>query len=636
MLETPLFCVNPSLLPSGLTVSKFISLYRFCWPYLKEYRGRLALGILFSLLFGVFNASFVWGSKALFARMEAPTEQHTIATTAKVDDGLGNGAIKQLDGLVDPFLPRKGEKLTWSTAIGGLLFLPLLVGLRGLTNFLSGYCMAWGSMQSVRDMRVGVNEKLQSLSMDYFNRKEIGEHTVMINRGMESIQRCMEYGAGEVIKEPFAIFAITVALFVMDWQLALFGLVFVPLTVVPIGALGRRIKKLAGKTYEESSDQDSLLVQVYSNMRTVKAFCLERLQLERFSVIYHRLARLGIKQIQTKLIVNPSVEVIGVIGLGLVIIFVFYTGKSTPDLVAFLTGGLLIYQPIKKLSYFNVVVQEAMIGVERIQELEATSATVKEQPNADKLCGVGNEVRFESVDFSYGEELVLQGIDLVVPKGVKIGVVGESGAGKSSLVSLLLRFYDPTGGRITIDGRDIREVTFESLRGQMALVSQEVVIFDQSAAENIACGKLEASREEIIAAAKAAGAHQFIENLPEGYDTRLGEQGTRLSGGQRQRIAIARAFIRQAPILVLDEATSALDSKAEAEVQGAIDRLEEGRTVICVAHRLSTLRGMDEVIVLEEGRLVERGGFQELLERDGAFAAMARKQGITAGSSAKS
>ncbi|MCH2601405.1 MAG: ATP-binding cassette domain-containing protein [Pedosphaera sp.] len=211
---------------------------------------------------------------------------------------------------------------------------------------------------------------------------------------------------------------------------------------------------------------------------------------------------------------------------------------------------------------------------------------------------------------------------------MKLGVVGESGAGKSTVVSLLLRFYDPTKGQVTIDGTDIRGVTFESLRGQMALVSQEVVIFDQTVAENIACGKLDASREEIVAAAKAANAHEFIEALPEGYDTRLGEQGTRLSGGQRQRIAIARAFVRQAPILILDEATAALDSKAEAEVQGAIDRLEEGRTVVCVAHRLSTLRGMDKIIVLEEGRVVQEGGFAELLERDGVFAEMARKQGL--------
>ena len=216
-------------------------------------------------------------------------------------------------------------------------------------------------------------------------------------------------------------------------------------------------------------------------------------------------------------------------------------------------------------------------------------------------------------------------------KGMRLGIAGESGAGKSTLANLLLRFYDPREGRITLDGVDFREGTFASLRGQMALVSQEVVIFNQSVADNIACGKLEASREEIIAAAKAANAHGFIEGLPEGYDTSLGEQGARLSGGQRQRIAIARAFVREAPILILDEATAALDSKAEAEVQAAIERLEEGRTVVCVAHRLSTLRDMDRIIVLESGRIVESGTFNELLEQGGVFAQMARKQGLGVG-----
>jgi subfamily B ATP-binding cassette protein MsbA len=585
------------------------------------------LGIFLSLLFGVFNASFVWGSKALFSRME-PKDKN--ATTEEVQtSSLGRGAIQSLDDFVDPLLPRKGEALNWTTAVGGLLFLPLLVGLRGLTNFLSGYCMVWSSMYAIRDLRLELHNKMQSLSMDYFQKKEIGQHTVMLNRGMESLQRCMEFGFGEAIKEPFAILAIAAALFIMDWQLALFGLVFVPITIIPITLLGRRIKKLSKKAYDQSSDQDSLLIQVYTNMRTVKAFCLEQLQMKRFAKIYQNLARLGIKHIQAKLVVNPSVEVIGVFGLGLVILFVFYTGKSAPDLVAFLTGGLLIYQPIKKMGTFNALAQEAMVGVERIQAVQNTTVTVTEAPKALRLEAFNESIRLENLTFSYGDELVVKGVEVEVPKGAKLGVVGESGAGKSTLVSLLLRFYDPTKGRITIDGVDIREVSFESLRGHMALVSQEVVIFDQTVEENIACGKLNASREEIVEAAKAANAHEFIENLPEGYDTRLGEQGMRLSGGQRQRIAIARAFVRQAPILILDEATAALDSKAESEVQAAIDRLEEGRTVICVAHRLSTLRGMDRIIVLSAGSVIEEGGFAELLERNGEFAAMARKQGIS-------
>ena len=347
-----------------------------------------------------------------------------------------------------------------------------------------------------------------------------------------------------------------------------------------------------------------------------------------FKSIYQKLARAGMKSLQARHLQNPAIEIMSLTGAGIIIVFVFYTGKSVPQLVGFMTGMIMLYQPIKKLGQINQYYQEASVGVGTLQGVFDQMPSVRERKNPNELKSFQGRLEFEGVEFSYGDEVVLREFDLAVAKGTKLGVVGESGAGKSTLVSLLLRFYDPTKGRVAIDGTDIRGVTFESLRGQMALVSQEVVIFDQTVAENIACGKLDASREEIVAAAKAANAHEFIEGLPEGYDTRLGEQGTRLSGGQRQRIAIARAFVRQAPILILDEATAALDSKAEAEVQGAIDRLEEGRTVVCVAHRLSTLRGMDKIIVLEEGRVVEEGGFAELLERDGVFAEMARKQGL--------
>jgi len=463
--------------------------------------------------------------------------------------------------------------------------------------------MVWASTYAIRDLKMVTHTKLQALSMDYFQQKKIGQHTMLLNRGIESLQRCLDRGFSDAIKEPFAILAITISLFVLDWQLALFGLVFVPLTLIPIITLGRRIRKIAADAYNQGTDQDNLLVQVYTNMRTVKAFCLEKVQMERFRKIYQRLARLGIKHNQARLIMNPTVEVFGIMGLGAVIVFVFYTGKSAPDLVAFLTGSLMIYQPIKKLGNLNATVQEAMVGMERIQAVQNAVVTVQEADQPQTLAAYEESVRFENITFSYGDELVLGGVEIKVFKGMKLGVAGESGAGKSTLVSLLLRFYDPTEGRITIDGVDIREASFTSLRGQIALVSQEVVIFDETVAENIACGKLNSTREEITAAAKAANAHGFIEALPQGYDTRLGEQGTRLSGGQRQRIAIARAFVRQAPILILDEATAALDSKAEAEVQSAIERLEEGRTVICVAHRLSTLRSMDKIIVLEAGRV---------------------------------
>ena len=607
----------------------------FGWPFVRRYWVRLLLGILLGVVFGLVNASFVWGTKTLFERLEPkekvaqsiPQIQAVPGAWASKLESFNDRLMRRLD----PWLPQVGDALSVKQLIGGILFLPILVTLRSTVGYGSVYFLGWVSEYSVRDIRMEVHSRLQRLSMDYFHSKQLGDHTVLMNQGTGALHRCLAFGIADAIKEPFTILSLVVAMFVLDWQLALFGILFAPLSSIPIIIVGRKLRKVAKVAYDKSTEQDSLMVEVYANMRTIKAYCLERVQLGRFQGIYEKLARAGMKGLQARQLQNPIIEILSMVGAGVIIIFVFYSGKSVPQLVGFLTGMIMLYQPIRKLGGINQYYQEASVGVEMLSEVFDKKPTVLEKDRAAELASFQKQLAFEGVEFSYGEEAVLREFDLVIPKGMKLGVVGESGAGKSTLVSLLLRFYDPTKGRITIDGTDIRDVSFESLRGQMALVSQEVVIFDQTAAENIACGNLDASREEIVDAAKAANAHEFIEGLPEGYDTRLGEQGTRLSGGQRQRIAIARAFVRQAPILVLDEATASLDSKAEAEVQAAIDRLEQGRTVLCVAHRLSTLRQMDKIIVLDQGRVVESGSFEELLKKDGAFAEMARKQGLTGG-----
>ena len=608
------------------------SIIGFGWPFIRRYRTRLYVGILLCVFYGAFNASFVWGTKTLFERLEPATERKIASPESDLPFGFKSNAFEKaitlLDQRVDAWLPKSGEPLNIQRIMGGLLFLPILVAIRGGIGYASAYFLGWAGENTVKDVRVAVHQKLQSLSFDFFHGKSVGDHTMLINRGTGSLQRCLTFGIADSIKEPFTIVSIVVALFLLDWQLALFGIVLVPLSAVPIVIVGRKLRRMAKITYSRGVEQDSLMMEAYTNIKNIKAYGLESFQISRFREIYGILARVGMKTLQARQAQNPIIEVMSMVGAGVIIIFVFQSGKAVPEFVGFLTGMIMLYQPIKKLGGVNQYYQEASVGVEMLRNVFDQVPSVQEQADAKQLAPIDGQLTFEGVGFSYTDEVVLRDFDLVLSKGMKIGVVGESGAGKSTLVSLLLRFYDPTKGRVTIDGTDIREVTFESLRGQMALVSQEVVIFDQTVAENIACGKLDASREEIVTAAKAANAHEFIEGLPEGYDTRLGEQGTRLSGGQRQRIAIARAFVRQAPILILDEATAALDSKAEAEVQGAIDRLEEGRTVVCVAHRLSTLRGMDKIIVLEEGRVVEEGGFAELLERDGMFAEMARKQGL--------
>jgi subfamily B ATP-binding cassette protein MsbA len=315
--------------------------------------------------------------------------------------------------------------------------------------------------------------------------------------------------------------------------------------------------------------------------------------------------------------------------LGVLIVVVFATQQPVADFVGFLTGLVMLPSPVKRLAQMHVDLISASVSCERLEEFFRIQPTVREPDSPVPSSPLRGELVLEKIYLDYGHHHVLQGIDLRVPRGFKLGLAGPSGSGKSSLINLLLRFYDPTSGRVLWDGRDLRTFATGDLRSQVALVSQEAVLFDASVAENIALGKPGASRSAVEEAARRAFAHDFILELPRGYETRVGERGVMLSGGQKARISLARAFLRDAPFLILDEATAALDAEAEKEVQKAIDLLEEGRTVVCIAHRLSTLANMDEIVVLEEGHLVERGSFANLLGRKGLFARMAAQQGIS-------
>jgi subfamily B ATP-binding cassette protein MsbA len=369
-----------------------------------------------------------------------------------------------------------------------------------------------------------------------------------------------------------------------------------------------------------------------SGIRVVKALNLETQQTERFRGLSRESIRSSVRSVRAREQINPIIETFSMFGLGLLVIYVFFSHRTTPEMVAFLSGMLLFFIPVKKLASLHLLFQESKIGVDRLGQILAEQPTVREKPDARPLSEFSSAIRFRKVSFAYETRKVLEDVDLEIRHGMKLGIAGENGSGKSTLVNLLLRFYDPTSGTIEIDGIDLRDVHVSDLRKLIGLVSQEVVIFDQSIAENIGCAKPGATREEIGAAAHLAGCHEFITHLPEGYDTRVGERGVRLSGGQRQRISIARAFIRDAPIIILDEATASLDARAEAEIQAAVDRLEEHRTVICVAHRLSTLAAMDSIVVLSAGRIIEQGTYRELLLGDGAFARMARQQGLSVAS----
>ena len=602
--------------------------FRFGWVYLRRYWGRLVLGVLLGVLFGLTNASFVWATKTLMERLEDP-QKKVIASKPTPTKTPSQWKVKS-EQVLDKWLPRYGRGLNWQQIVGGILFLPLLVAIRSSTNYTSSYCIGWASERMINDMRLDVLQKLSSLSLDFFTKTTTGDLHTRINGDTSSLLRCLRMGAADLVKEGITLISILGTLLWINWQLTIFVLAFVPFCLFPLMVLAKKVRRAAKRARGGEILQSNQLVELVSAIRTIKAFHLEGERIDRYRKISRGLVRQGMRGLRARELTTPLIEFISMLGLGVLIIFIFKTGIGLSDFVTFLMGMMMFFVPVKKLASVHIMFEQASFGVQRLAQVFELTPSVQEPASPKPVRAFESEIRFENVTFGYAARKVIRQLNLVVPRGTKLGIAGASGSGKSTLINLLFRFYDPREGSIKIDGIDLREISFKDLRSLMALVSQEVVVFDDTVAENIGCGRAGATMEEVEKAARAAYAHDFIMQLPKKYETRLGERGMTLSGGQRQRIAIARAFIRNAPILVLDEATGSLDSEAEAEVQRAVDHLSENRTVVSVAHRLSTLATCDRVIVLTEGRVVEEGGFNELLTRGGAFAAMARRQGIFA------
>jgi subfamily B ATP-binding cassette protein MsbA len=615
-------------------MNKIKAVFSFGGPYLARYWRRLVIGILLGVIFGFVNASFVWATKTTFDRLN-PKPDSSITKAASAAPSFLTQKFKEvgqkLSTAMDPWLPKHGRGLDARQVIGGLFLLPFLIALRGTASYMSTYCLSWVSERAINDLRVDILAKLTSLSLDFFHRSKTGDLLQRVNADTVALQQALSLGFSDLIKEPITIILLVASLLFISVKLTLFTIIFLPLCLIPIIVLGKKVRRASGDQRASYIVQLNLLVEAISGIRVIKAFGLEGQQVERFRDTCQRLVRHGMKGVQARGLVNPIIEFIALTGVGALLVYVVYADSSFNDLAAFLLATVLLFEPIKKLANVHVMLEQTSVGVERLMHLLSEQSSIKESQSPKPLPQFKQGIAFESVTFAYGEKPALDNISVTLPRGCKLGIAGESGAGKSTMVNLLMRFYDPTKGAIKIDGIDLRDVTFGDLRQHMALVSQEIVVFDQSVADNIACGRKGATRAEIEEAARAAAAHDFIMRLPQGYDTIVGERGQTLSGGQRQRLAIARAFVRNAPILLLDEATASLDSHVEMEVQGAIERLEQNKTVICVAHRFSTLMDMDQIIVLSrEGKIIERGTFDELLRGGGVFADMARKQGIHA------
>ena len=596
----------------------------FGLPFLWPYRSRFMAAVLLALFFGVSNGAFVLATKTLFERLSPPP-----LAPGQVDpQALASRFSGEFAQKMEVILPRAGQPITPLQIAGAVLFLPLLMLLRSGTSYLSAYCMSWVSTRVVRDMQIRVLEKLHSLSLDYFNKSTLGDLTTHISGDTRRIFDAMNNGFSDLIKEPFTLLSILAGMIIIDARLTLAAMVILPLVILPILVVGNRLKRLARKTLSVGISQGSGLIEALCGIRLIKAYGLEDFQLDRYRRESLELVNLEVKKTQAGKLVNPVIEVVSTLGLGAFIIVVFATHQSVSDFVGFLTGLIMLPNPVKRLAQMHVDLVSATVSCDRLEKFLALTPSVEEPSSFTPLARLSKELKFEKVYLDYGHDHVLQEIDFHIPKGFKLGLAGASGSGKSSLINLLPRFYAPTSGRILWDGRDLHTIHSRELRSQIALVSQDVVLFDGTVEENISLGRLGATHSEIEEAARRAFAHDFIQGLSRGYETRVGERGVMLSGGQKARISLARAFLRNAPILILDEATAALDADSEAEVQKTIDQLEEGRTVLCIAHRLSTLANMDEIIVLESGRIVERGTFSSLLARKGLFASMAAQQGI--------
>jgi subfamily B ATP-binding cassette protein MsbA len=477
-------------------------------------------------------------------------------------------------------------------------------------------------------VKIDACRKVSTLSLDFYQKHTTGEIIARIEGDGGAINNFLRLGLSDLVKEPSTVFFMLAGLFVLNWKFTLIALAFAPLCIIPTRQVARRIKDLSRRDFAAGAGQSNVTMESFQNVRITKAYSLEEVHAQAFYKQSERSAYYSVKSVQSKEMLNPIVQTLNAMGISALLLYAFWTHCSYADLTIFIVALMAFYTPFKKLNGIGVYLTQLSVSLERLMALFKLEPSVREAENPVPFTNFTRSLEFRDVSFSYGEDEVLHKISFELQRGQRLGLAGESGSGKSSLINLVFRFFDPASGQILLDGIPLQDLRLADLRYHMALVSQDILLFNGTVAENIGFGKIGATRDEIIAAARDAHAHEFISAMPQGYDTPLGERGQRLSGGQRQRIAIARAFVRNAPILVLDEATASLDSQSEAEVQKAIDALAENRTVICVAHRLSTLRAMDQILVIQKGTIVERGSFDQLLAQRGLFTAMAARQSI--------
>jgi len=539
--------------------------------------------------------------------------------------GIAAGSTALRAWLMQPMLDRifVGREASLLLLIAGAALALALA--KGVADYGESVLMTRIGQRVVSDVQNALYARLIRADLAYFNANASGTLIARFTNDVVLLRNAAASVLAAIGKDAITVVFLVALMFYQDWALALASFFAFPLAIRPIVGIGRRIRRVSVNTQIEVGLLTTLLSQTFQGARHVKAYGMEDYEEGRARALFERLYRLLDRANRTRMRASPLMETLGGAAVAVVILYGGYqviNGVRTPGaFFSFIAALLFAYQPLKALANLNASLQEGLAAAQRIFEVLDIEPMIRDRPGALPLQVGSGEIRFTDVRFGYQPHAVaLDGISLTVPAGSTVALVGPSGAGKSTVLNLIPRFYDISAGSIAIDGQDVREVTLSSLRGALALVAQEASLFDDTVRANIAYGRLSASEAEIGAAAAAAGADRFIAELPQGYDTLIGEHGVRLSGGQRQRLSIARAMLKNAPILLLDEATSALDNESERQVQAALRRLMQGRTTLVIAHRLSTVLDADVIYVFDRGRIVESGRHADLLARNGLYA----------------
>ena len=575
--------------------------YRRLYAYVKPYKVRFIVGLLLGFAYGGVNSLLP-------------------LATARVTSAIFHGAapnpmaLRSNLGVLDA-----GPKINSIILI--CLAIPAIMTVRSLCSYGNTYCMQWVSNKVVTDIRGQLFSKMVRHSMDFFNKMRSGFLISRITNETRVVQMALTAVSSDIFKQPITIIGAISVLLLMDWKFTLVTLILFPTCLVPLRIYGHRARKALRGQFEGMGEMVVTMQETFAGIRVIKSFAREAHQEKEFKRSNQLQFAQMMRIIRSMEATGPLVETIAAIGIGLALLYVYAANLSAGRFFGLITGIFILYDPIKTLSKIQLVMQQSIAATTAIFALLDSEPTVEDTANAAVLSSSEGRIDFENVTFRYANTVTdaISNLALHIQPGKTHALVGASGAGKSTILSLILRLYDPTSGTVKIDGHDLRSVTQKSLRERIGLVTQETFLFHDTISNNIRFGRLDATPDEVHEAARAAYAHDFIMAQPKGYETVIGDKGCLLSGGQQQRLAIARAVLKNAPILLLDEATSSLDSESEQQIQKALAKLAAGRTVIAIAHRLSTVLSADQIIVMDSGRIKEIGTHAELLEKSGYY-----------------